>query len=31
MEISGQFWLDDVSLRPISADEIQAAARVPQP
>ncbi len=31
MEISGQFWLDDVSLRTISADETQAAARVPQP
>jgi hypothetical protein len=31
MEISGQFWLDDVSLRPISMDETQAAARVPQP
>ena len=28
MEISGQFWLDDVSLRPISMDE---TPRVPQP
>ena len=29
MEISGQFWLDDVSLRPIATDETQAAAREP--
>ncbi|HKC71895.1 MAG TPA: hypothetical protein VKB60_09740 [Terriglobales bacterium] len=29
MEISGQFWLDDVSLRPVSANEIQAAATEP--
>lgn len=31
MEISGQFWLDDVSLRPVSAGETQAAAQAPQP
>ncbi len=31
MEISGQFWLDDVSLHPISAGDTQAAARAPQP
>ena len=31
MEISGQFWLDDVSLRPIAAGETHAAARIPQP
>lgn len=31
MEISGQFWLDDVSVRPISAGETQAAAQAPQP
>jgi hypothetical protein len=31
MEISGQFWLDDVSLRPISQSETQAAAQAPQP
>jgi hypothetical protein len=31
MEISGQFWLDDVSLLPTSVDETQAAATVPQP
>ncbi|HEV2118272.1 MAG TPA: hypothetical protein VGR48_19705 [Terriglobales bacterium] len=31
MEISGQFWLDDVSLRPISRGETQAAVRALQP